>query len=519
MIGVMWAIGLLGLYGEPLNPINGVVAPLALTIGLADSVHMLFHIRADRSIGASPFHAAGAAIREVGFPCALTSLTSAIGFGSLGIADLQVIQRFGICSAVAVVVSFVAILTVVPLLGSSVLGNYIEARGRSAETTNRNHAEGRVKWHTRIVQMVVAHRIPAFVVSVVVTLAALWIGTQLRADIRFSNALPSSGGLALAFERIDERFGGSIPLILSVRWSEDTDPTDDELFAAVQAAHRTLEGKTIISRPISLATIFQTLPEKDRDPASLMKQIGKLSDERLKLFVNHKARQAFVISRCQDAGSHPIEDLIAQVQRDLAEVEPQHPGFRLHVTNSMLTAMRTGNLVVLDLMKSLFMAVPITLIVLMLALRSVRAGFIALLPNLFPMAVLAATMVLTGQPIVMTGAAVFCMCFGIAVDDTIHSLAAFKRQYRSGIPAGDAIVSAYREIGDAVISTTIILIAGLGVVMLGQTYATRMFGAMFCLGMAWSVVGDLVILPAILACFPLKRDKQTTPQSEGEGVA
>ncbi len=100
------------------------------------------------------------------------------------------------------------------------------------------------------------------------------------------------------------------------------------------------------------------------------------------------------------------------------------------------------------------------------------------------------------------------MCFGIAVDDTIHTITAFNRKLDAGQSVRDAIINAYRDLGDAVISTTLILIGGLGVVLLGQSYFTRMFGVMFCIGLAWAVVGDLIILPALLACFP---GKKSTP--------
>jgi predicted RND superfamily exporter protein len=348
------------------------------------------------------------------------------------------------------------------------------------------------------------------------------LSSQLRADIRFANGLPSSGSLLRAFQEIDKKFDGSIPLLLRVNWSKAKEPTPGELLAAVEAAHHSLDGRSIISPAISLATIYQTLPERDRDPALLMKLMAKLPDQRARLFVDNEARQALVMSRCQDAGSHPIEDMITDIQSDLLELETQHPGFRLRVTESLLTSMRVGNRVVLDLMKSLFMAVPITVVVLVLALRSVRAGLVALIPNIFSMAALAATMVLVDQPLMVAGSAVFCMCFGIAVDDTIHSLTGFKRHYKPGSSTARAITETYREVGDAVISTTVILVAGLAVVMLGQTASTRIFGAMFCLGMVWSVVGDLVILPPIIACFPPKRQanfKQRKPLAATSATA
>jgi hypothetical protein len=256
------------------------------------------------------------------------------------------------------------------------------------------------------------------------------------------------------------------------------------------------------------------MAEKDQNPKSLFQQVSKVPEEQRKIFFDREARQALVVARCQDAGGHPIDDLLTDIDSEFSQLESKHSGFRFRVTETLVHGIRNATMIVVDLAKSLLMAVPLTIGVLMLALKSFRAGVIALLPNIFPMAALAATMVICGQSITLSGAAVFVMCFGIAVDDTIHTITAFNRKREAGQSVRDAIVNAYRDLGDAVLSTTAILIGGLGVVMLGQSYFTRMFGVMFCVGLAWAVIGDLIILPAILACYPHKQAVRNSGSSE-----
>jgi hypothetical protein len=68
------------------------------------------------------------------------------------------------------------------------------------------------------------------------------------------------------------------------------------------------------------------------------------------------------------------------------------------------------------------------------------------------MVALAATMAFLGQPITPTGAAVFEMCVGIAVDDTIHSIGAATRRFNAGQSVRDSVINAYRKLGDAGLS-------------------------------------------------------------------
>ena len=500
-LGVLWTVGLLGLLGEAINPVNAVIAPLTLTIGLTDSVHMLMHIRSDRAKGAAPLQAAVSTIRAAGFPSALASLTSAVGFASLGIAELDVLAKFGLGSALGVVLAFISVMTVVPLLGSSFLGDHIQVRGKLGS----GHQESRTKWHTHLAIFVVDHRVTMLLVSLLVTSFALYMGVQIKADPRIANGLPTAGETFREFQSIEQDFGGSLPLVVTVRWNEDARPTAAQVYAAIADAHHALEGKSITGPPMSLVNVYQSMPERDRNPQSLFQQLSQVPKGQLKNVFDRDSRRATIIARCQDAGGHPVDDLLSEIESEFAELTSKHPGFDFRVTRTILEGIRASNKIVADLVVSMFMAVPLTLGVLMLALKSFKAGVIALLPNVFPMAMLAATMVAFGQSITLTGAAVFVMCFGIAVDDTIHAITAFNRNFEAGQSVRDAIINAYRELGDAIISTTAILIGGLGVVMLGQSYFTRMFGLMFCIGLFWAVVGDLIILPAVLACWPHKR--------------
>ncbi|MEM8680553.1 MAG: MMPL family transporter, partial [Planctomycetota bacterium] len=124
-LGVFWTFGLFGLVGQPLSPVNGIVAPLAMTIGLTDSIHLLLDIRRMQERGLSRRAAVVAAVRDVGLACTLTTATTIVGFLSLGAAELEILRNLGICCAMAVTCAYFSVLTVVPLLSMTWLGDRI----------------------------------------------------------------------------------------------------------------------------------------------------------------------------------------------------------------------------------------------------------------------------------------------------------------------------------------------------------------------------------------------------------
>ncbi len=122
-LGVIWTLGLLRLLGEETNPMTDAILPVLLSmVGMSDGVHLMMHIRRRRGEGDSPIEAATHAIRDVGLACALTSLTTAIGFGSLLVANSEFVRSFGRACAIGVIIVFIAVVTVIPLLSSTRLG-------------------------------------------------------------------------------------------------------------------------------------------------------------------------------------------------------------------------------------------------------------------------------------------------------------------------------------------------------------------------------------------------------------
>lgn len=130
-MGVFWTIGLLHYLGLDGNPFNSVIVPVLLCmVGFTDGVHMMVQIRRHRAGGLSATDAARRSIREVGMACWLTSLTTAIGFGSLALAHHEVVREFGLCCVIGVTMTFVSVITVIPLACASPLGRRVHTAER-----------------------------------------------------------------------------------------------------------------------------------------------------------------------------------------------------------------------------------------------------------------------------------------------------------------------------------------------------------------------------------------------------
>ena len=99
ILASFWTLGAMGLVGERLNVINTVLPTLILVVGFSDAMHLMMDIRHSLADGLSPLRAAKSAIRHLLVACLLTASTTAIGFGALALADIDIIRRFGLAAA------------------------------------------------------------------------------------------------------------------------------------------------------------------------------------------------------------------------------------------------------------------------------------------------------------------------------------------------------------------------------------------------------------------------------------
>ena len=97
----------------------------------------MVQIRKRRANGLNPQVAARDAVQQVGFACMLTSLTTAIGLGSLVLPHNIWVQEFGWCSVIGVTLMFFAVLWIIPLVCSTWLGNRIHL-GHDKSLIDRN---------------------------------------------------------------------------------------------------------------------------------------------------------------------------------------------------------------------------------------------------------------------------------------------------------------------------------------------------------------------------------------------
>lgn len=148
--------------------------------------------------------------------------------------------------------------------------------------------------------------------------------------------------------------------------------------------------------------------------------------------------------------------------------------------------------------KSIGTSLIIILIMLILAFTSLRTGFIAMIPNIAPMVLIAGVMGYLGWNLDMITAMILPMILGIAVDDTIHFTNHIKYHFELTGNYRTAIEKSYREIGKTMIMTTVILCAMFVIFLTSSMSVLVRLGWLSIIGLGGALLADYTVTPVLL---------------------
>ncbi|HTN01996.1 MAG TPA: efflux RND transporter permease subunit [Planctomycetaceae bacterium] len=494
-LGVFWTLGILRFFDLQDNPFNDVVLPVMLSlVGLTDGVHLMVQIRRKRAHGMNAHEATRAALEEVGLACFLTSLTTAIGFWSLTLARHEIVQTFGWSCVLGVTLTFFAVLTVIPLACISWIGRWVPP----------SDEEGFIERHLHRVSGLidVVLKRPKLVsgLGIAITAVCFLISLTLRPDERRSSYLPAGSESVKAMQVMDRALGGLEFSRVDVRWTGEVPEDSPEVLEVITQVDDLLKAEPLLGSPISIRSLVDALPG-DGPPAERMSMLELLPAPLKRAFYTPESRRASVDFRVQDLGIAQYGDVFTRVEGKLAALSRAHPEFTLVLDGSAVGRWRNLYQIVVDLASSLGSAAIIIFVVLGLVYRSVRIGLIAVIPNVFPLAVTGAYLVFTGQSLEVVSVCAFTVCLGIAVDDTIHFLTRYQEEVGRSVTRDDAIRKAFTGVGTSMIMTTLVLVVGFSTVIFSDMRDQRIFATMGVVTLAAALLGDLIILPAMLSCF------------------
>ena len=520
-LGALWTVALMALTGESINIINTITATLILVIGVADAIHMMERYAAERGAGAERREAVRRAVVWVGGACLLTSLTTAVGFATLGTAHLAILRNFGFYAAAGVMLTFLMTVVFVPwALDRFALGSR-DVRGAALwESPWDRFADGLL---TRLGHFV--RRQPRAVVVGGFAIVAVFAAgiPRTTVDNFIMEYVPKGDPIRAAHHVLEEELAGIVffDIVLEV---EDEGPEapfyEPELLqraaraeAAVLAHPQVASAESILGLLRELRYVQRggaeagvdrsALPDSRREVASLL-LLGEMGgqDSLATTHLSTDGRRMRITFRAEDLGARNYLALEAQVRQALdAAFDGASRPVRSVITGTSQVGYSGIDSLIRDLLRSLGWAFVVIFVTLALLFRSLPLALLAMGPNLMPIVVVLGAMGWAGLHLETLSAMVFSIGLGIAVDDTIHYLARYCEEVRAGRTPEEAVQRTTEHTGRAIITTSLVLLFGFGVLYTSAFPPNQSFAVLASAVIGTALVADLWVLPGLLLWF------------------
>lgn len=492
--GVFWIVSLMPAVGLSFSAINGVLPTLVYVIGVTDAVHLLIGLRRRLTAGTPHREAVRGMIQTLALPCFLTSITTAIGFGSLGLAHEPLIQQFGLICAAGTMTNFVAVLTVMPLLMMTPLGQHLVPKV--------SHRFSNDAWLNLrpLVRFVETYPRAIVAVSLVVGTAMAVLCLRLGPDFIVTEIIPAESQSVVALKKIDATMGGGMLGYVVMDWPADQSLDDPQVLTVLEQVHTEIESQPEFHAAFSVRTLLQaggSAGEPLSESFGILSDVPKNELARLFHLDIHRLLVSFHIP---NIGAAELAPAFASLEQRLDNLASTEPGFHFHVTGTLPVVARNLWSMIGDLGRSLTASTILVFVVIGLTLRSWKLGLMSLLPNVLPLLATSTVLVLSGELLRIMSVVSYSLCFGIAVDDTIHFLVRFQREEQSR-PLRNAIEHAMQTAGIGIVTSSLILLGGFSVMLLSGVPSIRWLALLCDVAMITALAAVLIILPALLSCF------------------
>ena len=534
LLSIAASFGFAGWVGITLTNMSTVIPSIMIAVAIADCVHLLVAYQDARrqarpgqdalTARESRGQAARYALEKNLLPTFLTSTTTAIGFITFASADLKPLSGMGFMAAFGVMFAWVmsylllgGLLFLLPLRVRPV-----RTRVKAGAVAGQSRAE---RWSARYTALLLRNR--RWVVLVTALVAVVSLGAAVSNEVNsdpvkyFRDHVP----VRIANEFIEAQVGGARAVELVVDSGREDGVKDPVFLAKTEALQRWIEQQPGVSRALSIVDILKQTnralngenPAAYRIPTdretvgqelflySMNLPQGMDLNDRVTL--NNDALRMTVLTRIGTS-----RELVAAVER--IEAHGRALGLKVHATGKFTLWQRLNGYVVTSFTSSFGTSVLLIGLMMVVFLRSLRLGIIAMIPNVLPILFGFGFLRLIGQPLDMGTVLVASVCLGIAVDDTIHVLANFQRLRRQGRSERQAVTEVFAHTAPALLSTTAILVISFASFALADFTPNIYFGVLTALILATALLVDMTITPLLLVRTGKNAESAESEKSE-----
>ncbi|MDQ7948892.1 MAG: MMPL family transporter [Pedobacter sp.] len=523
IMGVIWSIGTLVLFGYEITILTGLIPPLIVIIGIPNSILLLNKYHNELKKHGERQKAMQVTIERIAVTTLIANVTAAIGFGVLYFTGSELLMQFGSVAALNVMFTWLMCLCLIPIIFS-----YLPVPARKIKDT---HAPNFLDRLLATTDGLVQHKSGLiYVVTILLTLISLIGIYKININGYVVDDLPKSSTILSDLKFFERNFEGILPLEISVDTKRKNGILSLSTLQKIDKMERMISAYPEFSRSISLNTglkyASQAFYNGDsafyRLPTDIEKNFilayaansGKGNGNMLTNFVDKDKQTARISFQMADVGSKRLDVLLAELKPRIDSIlSPKR--FNVELTGSSIIFSKGTDYLLEHLFESIGLAIILISVLRLAQFKSLGIMFISLLPNIVPLLITAGLMGFFHIPLKPSTILIFTIAFGLASDQTIYFLTRYQQELTlTNYTVSKVVSDTIRETGVSMTHIALILFFGFGIFTASTFGGTVVLGLLLSITLIVALFFNLTLLPALMLWLDSKKKRKLIPAEE-----
>jgi uncharacterized protein len=500
ILSIITGMGAFGWTGLKMTSPLASAPTIILTMAVADAVHLFMNYMMGLRQGMNKQDAMVESIRINFQPVFLTSITTVLGFMSMNFTDVPPLAHLGNTVAVGVAAAWLLSVTFLPALAV-----VLPIKARKIE--NNQHP-----FFNFLSHFIIKQRKAILWFFGITTIAAMALIPRNEINDEFVKYFDTEVPFRQATDYATSTLLGPYTLDISISSGEENGISDPKFLQTIEDFVLFAKNQPEVNHVFTLTDVmkrlnqnmhgddkaFYKLPE-DRELAAQYLLMYEMSlpyglDLTNQINLDKSAtRVTLSLDNLSSAQQLRLEKMFADW------FATNHPQITITQASTALIFAHIGQRNASSQTLGVFISLFFISLILIIALRSLKIGLISMIPNLVPAIIAFGIWAVIDGQVGMTVSVVAGVTLGIVVDDTIHFLSKYLRARREhNLTPEQAVHYAFAQVGQALVVTTIVLMAGFSILLLSNFKLNSDLGLLSSMTIGIALLLDLLLLPALL---------------------
>ncbi len=491
LISVIATLGFMGLLGVPITMVSMAVFPILIGLGIDYSIQFHNRYEEEKSVKKT--------LRNVGTAVAVAVLATVLGFVSLYISPVPMIQDFGKMLTIGVIISFIgSILLLTPIL------RLCDQAGSGDNTKNTLEENNTIAQKdtllNRILKFttkgVMKFAIPILIVAIGLAAAGFMADANVGVETDIETFMPQDMEALKDIHAVRDTVGSTDQIAL---YMKANNILTEENISWIQNKPKEFEEKygDIIIKVKSIDTVVENLSKgKNLNHEEYIDLVDELPEKMSNMFINDERTEAVVLLSIEHLTTEELQTFVTQLHEEIKDSPME-----IQITGGSVLDVEMVNGLTSGRIKMTFLGLALVFAALLIIYRNPIKALLPVFPVALIVGMSSGIMYLLDIRFTPITATLGALVLGMGTEMTVMLLERYLEERRTGKEKHEAMIIAVTMIGKAIVASGLTTVGGFSVLMLSKFVILKDFGLMTVINISLALLSTFIILPPVIILF------------------